>query len=360
MAQIFQRFPGKVFLVLVITLTSISAFSQQVIQGTWGTQADSYRGKNGQRITLTFPAGGTLTSRVWGTDLYTDDSSIATAAVHAGLITPQNGGTVTIEIRPGASTYQGTSRNGVNSQNYSSWSGSFVFVSGGTTNTTQIAPTNTIQGSWSTQADSYRGKTGQRYTFTFPGGGTLSSRLWGSDLYTDDSSIATAAVHAGLINAQNGGTVTIEIRPGASSYQGTSRNGVNSQGYGPYSGSFVFVGGGTNVVTTGGTQVVSGTAIQGTWGTQADTYRGKNGQRYTFTFPGGGTLSSRVWGTDVYTDDSSIASAAVHAGLISPQNGGTVTIEIRAGAPGYQGSTRNGVTSQGYGSWQGSFVFVRP
>lgn len=213
-----------------------------------------------------------------------------------------------------------------------------------------------IQGTWATQADAYRGKTGQRYTFTFPAGGTLSGRLWGSDLYTDDSSIATAAVHAGLITVQNGGTVTIEIRAGASAYQGSARNGVTSQAYGPYSGSFVFVSGGSSVITP----VPPAGTINGNWGTQADAYRGKNGQRYTFTFPAGGTLSGRVWGTDLYTDDSSIASAAVHAGLISVQNGGTVTIEIRAGAPGYQGSTRNGVTSQGYGAWHGSFVFVRP
>jgi hypothetical protein len=130
---------------------------------------------------------------------------------------------------------------------------------------------------------------------------------------------------------------------------------VNSQGYGSYAGSFVFVTGGSTSITP----ITPAGSINGNWGTQADSYRGKNGQRYSFTFPGGGTLSSRVWGTDLYTDDSSIASAAVHAGLISVQYGGTVTIEIRAGAPGYQGSTRNGVTSQGYGSWHGSFVFVK-
>ena len=107
------------------------------------------------------------------------------------------------------------------------------------------------------------------------------------------------------------------------------------------------------------TMSFSQNAIQGTWATQADSYRGKNGQRFTFVFPGNGTISSRVWGTDLYTDDSSIASAAVHAGLITPQNGGVVTIEIRAGAASYQASTRNGVVSQGYGGWTGSFVFVR-
>ena len=66
----------------------------------------------------------------------------------------------------------------------------------------------------------------------------------------------------------------------------------------------------------------------------------------------------QLYGTDVYTDDSSICTAAVHAGLISFQAGGSVTIEIRQGQSSYAGSARNGVTSKGYGSWNGSFVFV--
>jgi hypothetical protein len=107
---------------------SIPGYSQQIIQGTDATQADSYRGQNGQRFTIAFPAGGTVSGRLWGTDLYTDDSSIATAAVHAGLISVQNGGTVTIEIRQGAPSYQGSNRNGVTSRDWGPFSGSFVFV----------------------------------------------------------------------------------------------------------------------------------------------------------------------------------------------------------------------------------------
>lgn len=95
-----------------------------------------------------------------------------------------------------------------------------------------------------------------------------------------------------------------------------------------------------------------------TWATQADNLRGKNGQRFTFTIPGGGSLSGRLWGTNLYTDDSSIALAAVHAGLITPQSGGTVIVEIRPGAAAYQGTSRHGVTSKAYGNWHGSFVLI--
>ncbi|XP_073448145.1 vitrin-like [Aquarana catesbeiana] len=63
-----------------------------------------------------------------------------------------------------------------------------------------------------------------------------------------------------------------------------------------------------------------------------------------------------VCGTDVYTDDSSICKAAIHAGILG-NNGGLVTVEKTPGQQRYSGSARNGVTTRNYGSWPGSFVF---
>jgi hypothetical protein len=94
------------------------------------------------------------------------------------------------------------------------------------------------------------------------------------------------------------------------------------------------------------------------WSAHATSLENRIGERFTFTCPPNGTLSTRVWGTDLYTHDSSICSAAVHAGVITVARGGTVTIEMRPGAPSYQGNTRNGVLSRSYGAWNGSFVFV--
>jgi hypothetical protein len=83
----------------------------------------------------------------------------------------------------------------------------------------------------------------------------------------------------------------------------------------------------------------------------------KLGEKLTFTCPPNGSLDARVWGSEVYTDDSSICGAAVHAGKITPEAGGSVTIEVVVGQPRYIGSTRNGVESASYGSWGKSFVF---
>lgn len=84
---------------------------------------------------------------------------------------------------------------------------------------------------------------------------------------------------------------------------------------------------------------------------------GSDGERLTYAcLPNGRAYT--VWGTEVYTDDSSICTAAVHAGLISFADGGVVTVEIRPGQASYVASTRNGVESLAYGAWAGSYVFV--
>ena len=63
----------------------------------------------------------------------------------------------------------------------------------------------------------------------------------------------------------------------------------------------------------------------------------------------------RVWGTGMYSNDSSVCTAAVHQGVITLQDGGRVRIVIQPGQPSYTGTTRHGVVSQGYRAWGGSF-----
>ncbi|MEI6207134.1 MAG: LCCL domain-containing protein [Desulfuromonadales bacterium] len=254
--------------------------------------------------------------------------------------------------------------------------------------------------SWTTQANPMRGRNGQQVAYFCPPGGNISDRLWGSVLYTDDSSICTAALHAGLIDTYNGGDVMIEIRPGAGSYQGSRRNGVTSKSYGSFQGSFVFVTGGQrqrsdammddynrrddnhrrppvpdgpdiSVPLPGGLGSLnvpgpddvgqrhqSPHAAQIEWNTTAGDMRGRNGHRVRYFCPPGGAPGS-LWGSGLFTDDSSVCTAAVHEGLISTYDGGEVLIEIRPGAGSYHGSRRNGVTSQSYGAFDGSFVFGR-
>ena len=211
---------------------------------------------------------------------------------------------------------------------------------------------------WHTSATAYRGKLGQQLAFTCPAAGTAAA-LWGTGVYTDDSSICTAAVHAGVITLAGGGQVRVAVQAGEPSYQGSTNNGITSTTYGAWAGSIVIVGGQAAApppIKTKTAKTAKTKIKKITWGDSATTLRGKNGTRVSFVCPPHGTPST-VWGTTVYTDDSSICSAAVHAGHITRISGGRVTIEVRPGMQQYGGSAANGVTSQPYGQWAGSYVF---
>lgn len=79
--------------------------------------------------------------------------------------------------------------------------------------------------------------------------------------------------------------------------------------------------------------------------------------QYTIACPAHGEVDS-IWGSDIYTDDSSVCTAAVHAGVITGTTAQNVTIEIWPAQDAYAATTRHGITSLSYGSWWYSFVFV--
>jgi len=97
------------------------------------------------------------------------------------------------------------------------------------------------------------------------------------------------------------------------------------------------------------------------WATTAGDYQ--EGTTFDFTCPPGGSVEWAIWGgTDgIYTEDSSICVAAVHAGLITAEEGGTVQAERTAGQETYgDGFEANGVTSLPWTvPWSGSFVFTK-
>lgn len=210
---------------------------------------------------------------------------------------------------------------------------------------------------WKTPGADWRKFEGERFAFRCPERGTVSQQLWGTDIYSDDSSICTAAAHAGLISVATGGVVTMEVLPGQNSYRGSKRNGIESWDYESWPGSFRLLGESEKSGATppGGWESAEAAVI--TWSTRADQVKGAVGIRMVLRCPENGDARHRVWGTDVYTDDSSICVAAIHAGLISVE-GGVVKIEIRPGEAKYQGSRRNNVITEDYGSWTRSFSFV--
>jgi len=179
--------------------------------------------------TLAFTVTGATNGSVWGSGIYTDDSSLAAAAVHAGVLMPGQSGVVQVTILPGQQSYQGSAMNGVQSANYGSWTGSYSFVGAPAMPTVAQDPGNLT---------GYRQQVGQ--TLTFMVTGAASGSVWGSGIYTDDSSLAAAAVHAGVLQVGQTAAVDVTILPGQASYQGSSMNGVQSANYGSWTGSYSF------------------------------------------------------------------------------------------------------------------------
>lgn len=68
----------------------------------------------------------------------------------------------------------------------------------------------------------------------------------------------------------------------------------------------------------------------------------------------GGTVWGPLSGTDdIFTDDSDWSRAIVHAGLASPGQTVNIKFTCQGDKTGYVGSTKNGVTTNNYGTWCG-------
>ncbi|WP_344610264.1 Hsp70 family protein [Dactylosporangium salmoneum] len=94
---------------------------------------------------------------------------------------------------------------------------------------------------WSSTAEAYDNKPGTTIGYQCPASGTIIT-VWGSGPYTTDSSVCTAAVHAGKITLDDGGRVVIKIVAGPSSYEGTTRHDIVTVSYGEFAWAYEFVG----------------------------------------------------------------------------------------------------------------------
>jgi len=194
-----------------------------------GNLAD-YRDKVGQ--TFVFSITGTTDGSVYGEGVYTDDSQLSTAAVHAGIVKPGETKDVHVEIMPGQKSYKGALDFGVSSASYGAWDGSYKFLDTAMNEADVVFPDPG-------NLKDYESKVGK--TLQFQVTGSTTGSVWGDGVYTDDSDIDTAAVHAGLAKDGEDATVSVKIMPGQGKYRGAKRNGVESQDYGKFGGSYEFV-----------------------------------------------------------------------------------------------------------------------
>ena len=177
--------------------------------------------------------------------------------------------------------------------------------------------------------------------------GCARGKVFGTGIYSDDSHVCAAAIHAGVV-PPGGGMFTAFIAPGQETYLGSKRHGVTSRKKGAASRSFVI----------GKATERWGLRPPGGCEQDATSLAGGPGSRHSITCPAGCT-GGAVWGTTTYTADSAICTAAIHAGFLAPDVGGTVKIVLKKGMPGYTGTTRNGISSSRWDAYGSSYSFVR-
>ncbi len=79
----------------------------------------------------------------------------------------------------------------------------------------------------------------------------------------------------------------------------------------------------------------------------------------TYYFRVTGDTGGSIWGTDIYTGDSSLAVASVHAGLVNVGDTTVIKVVVEQPLAKYQGSTRNGVTSHDFGQYGTAYRLAR-
>ena len=293
---------------------------------------NQYRDRVGQ--TFVFTVTGSADEVVWGSGVYTDDTALEGAAVHAGVLRSGQTGEVHVTVLPGQSSYAGSRRNGIDSLSAS--------VSGGAYRIGTSASSNVAR---PTSISSFRGRVGE--VLSVPVVGAVSGSVWGSDIYTDDSSLAAAAVHAGLLRVGEFGFIRVTMAEGEGAYMGTVRNGVTSQDYGTFQGSYRLARAPQPWVLRLPEDVQDASGM-----VTLSQLRKEIGASFSLKVVG---AVGTVRGSDMFTDDSSVAAAAVLAGVLKLGETGWVRVTILPGQEVYTASEQNGIKATEGGKWPGSF-----
>jgi len=274
-------------------------------------------------------AGNDTTGSIWGSNPYTSDSDLCTAAVHAGAL-GLDGGLIRVVPTDGQDSYPASLANGVQSREWGSYGTSILFEVAATAAAGDLPGCEAYpvgEASYACACPEYDG----------------TGAVWGSGPYTADSSICVAAIHAGVIGAM-GGPVLAEAAPGQDSYTGTEANGVATRDWGSYGNSFTI-----NPKGPRGTQAAADTG-----GVAACSGFPEGANEVTCSCTG--QENGAVWGSSPYTADSDFCAAARLDGVID-QSGGVVTVLKIGGLEEYTGSSYGGVESRDWGSYSESIIF---
>jgi hypothetical protein len=191
-------------------------------------------------------------------------------------------------------------------------------------------------------------------TYLFEVQGVREGDLWGSGPYTDDSHLGKAAVHAGALGVGEWGVVqvTVSDTSGQSSFQSSERNSVMSANWGAYPRGLTIA----RLPGLAAPPAVNADPITLKRVSKIDAGR-------AYLFETAGKDQGPLYGSDVYTHDSNLGTAAVHAGALGLGERGVVRVTVvdtSDGRTAFPGTEKNGVRSSSWDQpWPTGFRIVR-
>ena len=229
----------------------------------WGTDLEHFQVDQdkfvGQRFAFECPERVVRAkpAAIYGTNVYSSDSPICWAALHAGVVGPE-GGRITVQLNPGIDRYVGSKKNGLKSSARPATKRSMVFVEAAyadalTPVQREYAPRVKWKTKFTATGLANRKLVGQRFVFKCPAAPSnlRGRRVYGTDRYAFNSLICLAAVHAGKLTSA-GGFVTVQMMEPAGKLVGSIRNGIESKSGAAGNRQIIFPGTGPSVASTAG------------------------------------------------------------------------------------------------------------
>ncbi|XP_069593837.1 uncharacterized protein [Ranitomeya imitator] len=329
-------------------------------------------------------------NNVWGTGFYNYESSICQAAIHWGILSPEDSKVIIVEIIPGQKSYEQSTRNGITSKSFGASPWSFkVRLSIEEPEEPDREPFRLPAGKSSCSLTALQVKDRSAEMDCPSDCMKAKSPVYGSGTYASVSSMCRAALHDGVID-NKGGKIFIEKVKGLPSYEESTRNGVKSNKYGSSKESFrvykpkskpsgwetvkkpeltdhtstfealepskqtdPFHPKGTEVNTESGGKKTKKPIVNGQCSTSAKQLAEPLAE--VLCPSGCHKHPNNVWGTGFYNYESSICQAAIHWGILSPEDSKVIIVERIQGQKSYEQSTRNGITSKSFGASPWSF-----
>lgn len=140
------------------------------------------------------------------------------ASLHSGIMNPK-GGVCVAYIVAGKDNYTGSTENGIKTESYGIWSTSISFFPDLNTGSCCF-----LYNSDSNKVYFCKGKNR---------GCKSMGSVWGSDVYTSDSSICGAIRHSGCLG-DSSGLVLWKEAPGQNKYTASTRNGFETRNWGSF------------------------------------------------------------------------------------------------------------------------------